>query len=132
MRVVKEHTLPTQDVKAGLRSLMSQYALPSIHSVAADLRPMSNQEATMAACAAIKQFTAALRTNDATEVENCFYAEQAFWKDQLALTWHLRTMISPNKIAKGLLETMALRKMSADFGIRGEANFVQAGPNLVS
>lgn len=111
---------------------MAQYALPNVHSVAKDLEPISSSETTSAARTILEQLTVALNANSMEELENCFFPEQAFWKDQLALTWHLRTFISPARIAKGLLETKHLREMTGNFEITGEAELVQAGPNLVS
>lgn len=120
------------DVKADLKCLMAQYALPSIHSLGPEFQAIDSLEATKTTCAVLKRLNAALETNDTEKLESCFFAEQAFWKDQLALTWHLRTFISRANIAKSLLETKALRKMTGKFEIEGEAEFIHAGPNLVS
>ncbi|THX94311.1 hypothetical protein D6D08_01703 [Aureobasidium pullulans] len=118
------------DVKADLKCLMAQYALPSIHSLGPEFQAIDSLEATKTTCAVLKRLNAALETNDTEKLESCFFAEQAFWKDQLALTWHLRTFISRANIAKSLLETKALRKMTGKFEIEGEAEFIHAGPNL--
>jgi hypothetical protein len=111
---------------------MAQYALPDVHSVTKDLDSMSSLEATSAARTALEQFNIALNANSTEQLEECFFPEQAFWKDQLALTWHLRTFISPAQIAKDLLETKNLRNITGSFETTGEAQFIQAGPNLVS
>lgn len=121
-----------QDAQPDLRSLMARYALPNVHSATKDLESMSSSEATSAARTVLEEVNVALKEKSAEELENCFFPEQAFWKDQLALTWHLRTFISPAQIAKDLLETQCLRKVTGSFEITGEANFIQAGPNLVS
>ncbi|KAH0370707.1 hypothetical protein KCU65_g2268, partial [Aureobasidium melanogenum] len=126
----EEHNSTTQDAQPDLRSLMAQYALPDVHSVTKDLDSMSSSEVTSAARNALEQFNTALHANNTEELEKCFFPEQTFWKDQLALTWHLRTFISAPQIATDLLETKKLRDITGDFEVRGEAQFVQAGPNL--
>lgn len=130
--VTEECKLPTQAAKADLRALMAQYVLPGINSIADNSQLMGTPDATMAACTALKRMNAALLADDAKELEKCFFTKQAFWKDQLALTWHLRTFISPANIAKGLLETRALRSMTGGFEIEGDAKFIQIGQDLVS
>ncbi|CAD0083690.1 unnamed protein product [Aureobasidium vineae] len=126
----EEQSLPAQDAKADLRSLMAEYALPKVDSVRTLSRSISSQETTTTALAVLKQFNAALEANDVEELGDCFFTKQAFWKDQLALTWHLRTFISPAKISKALLETSKLRSMTDGFIMEGGARFVQAGPSL--
>lgn len=111
---------------------MAQYALPNVHAATKDLKYMSSSEATSTARTALEQFNVAVYANNSEELEKCFFPEQAFWKDQLALTWHLRTFISAAQIAKDLLETKKLRNTTGNFEVRGEAQFLQAGPNLVS
>ncbi|KAH0269538.1 P-loop containing nucleoside triphosphate hydrolase protein, partial [Aureobasidium melanogenum] len=101
-----------------------------MYTVTKDLESMSSLEATSTARTALEQFDVALEANSTDELEKCFCPEQAFWKDQLALTWHLRTFISPAQIAKDLLETKNLRDITGSFEIIGEAQFVQAGPTL--
>ncbi|KAG9566874.1 hypothetical protein KCU71_g3187, partial [Aureobasidium melanogenum] len=130
MNNAEEQKSATQNAQPDLRSLMAQYALPNVHSVTKDLESMSSLEATSTARTALEQFDVALEANSTKELEKCFFPEQAFWKDQLALTWHLRTFISPAQIVKDLLETKNLRDITGSFEIIGEAQFVQAGPTL--
>jgi hypothetical protein len=65
-------------------------------------------------------------------LESCFYADQAFWKDQLALTYHLRTFKTPGVISASLLETKKLRSLSKGIAVDGAALFLPATPGLVS
>lgn len=65
-------------------------------------------------------------------LEACFYADQAFWKDQLALTYHLRTFKTPGVIAASLLETEKPRSISKGIAVDGVALFLPATPVLVS
>lgn len=130
MNNAEEHNSAPQDPQPDLRSLMAQYALPNVHAATKDLKYMSSSEATSTARTALEQFNVAVYANNSEELEKCFFPEQAFWKDQLALTWHLRTFISAAQIAKDLLETKKLRNTTGNFEVRGEAQFLQAGPNL--
>ena len=116
-------------VKGDLRKLMKQHALPVVAPVSPELGP---NEATQQALAVLQRFNIALAADDSDALKECFFADQAFWKDQLALTWHLRTFISPPKITSALLETKKQRKITGIFEIRGEASFAKIGPALVS
>ncbi|KAG9604984.1 hypothetical protein KCU77_g884, partial [Aureobasidium melanogenum] len=80
--------------------------------------------------AVISNLADAMALGDADAVESCFFAEQAFWKDQLAFTWHLRTFITPKHITRALLETQQLRYLTTQFELVGDADLVQIGPTL--
>lgn len=82
--------------------------------------------------AVISNLAEAMALEDAEALEHCFFAEQAFWKDQLALTWHLRTSITPKHIARALLETQQERYLATRFELVGDVDLVQIGPMLVS
>ncbi|KAL0261574.1 hypothetical protein SLS55_003004 [Diplodia seriata] len=85
---------------------------------------------TRQALAVLEPFNNALLANDAEGLKECFYADQAYWKDQLALTYHLRTFTGSDTIVASLLETKALRQITA--GIKLEtAKFIPATPTLV-
>jgi hypothetical protein len=111
---------------------MRKYALPVVTPVTAEAFSTDAVEATQRALEVLQEFNAALATNDAEALGSCFFAEQALWKDQLALTWHLRTFISPAKITSALLETKEQRSVTEKFEIRGQAQFALVGPTLVS
>ncbi|KAG9603388.1 hypothetical protein KCU77_g923, partial [Aureobasidium melanogenum] len=81
--------------------------------------------------AVISNLADAMALGDAEAVENCFFAQQAFWKDQLAFTWHLRTFITPKYITRALLETQHLRYLITQFELVGDADLVQVGPKLL-
>ncbi|KAK8040052.1 hypothetical protein PG993_008463 [Apiospora rasikravindrae] len=67
----------------------------------------------------------AVKAKDAGKLEQCFFLQQAYWRDQIALTWHLRTFSSRKTIAAGLLETTVLRGLVGDgFTIEGQAHFI--------
>lgn len=113
--------------KADLRKMCSRYPLPVI--APGTVEPMSSKEATKIATAVLKSFNDALSRGDAVTLESTFYSGQAYWKDQLALTYHMRTFTTPS-IAAALIETGKLRE-AGGFEIEGKAIFVQATPVLV-
>lgn len=117
--------------KADLRKLMSQHAIPIIPPGTVDLVSMGGEEPTKLALAVLKKLSAALAADDAEMLESCFLSEQAFWKDQLALTYHLRTFATPGVITSSLLETKSLRGLTEAFELKGKAHFVPATPVLV-
>lgn len=111
---------------------MKEHALPVVATVSAEFGTKDNFEVTQQALAVLQEFNAAVATDDAAALKSCFLTEQAFWKDQLALTWHLRTFMSPSRITSALLETKKQRDITGTFEIRGNADFARVGPSLVS
>ncbi|KAK8078268.1 FAD/NAD(P)-binding domain-containing protein [Apiospora saccharicola] len=69
----------------------------------------------------------AIKASDADKLEQCFFPQQAYWRDQIALTWHLRTFFNRHVIAARLLETEALRGVAGEgFQMEGHAHFIPA------
>lgn len=95
-----------------------------------DPASMAGDTATIEARAVLGQLNTALTNGDAEALTICFYTEQAFWKDQLALTYHLRTFSSPGVIAASLLETAKLRDLGRIEAV-GPALFLPVSPVLV-
>jgi hypothetical protein len=118
--------------RADLRKMMAQQPLPTLAPGLIDSSSMTSDEATSQARAVLDIFNAALAVDDAKTLESCFYADQAFWKDQLSLTYHLRTFKTPGIIAASLLETAKLRGISKGFEIDGSAMLLPVTPTLVS
>ncbi|KAL4736214.1 monooxygenase [Aspergillus similis] len=106
--------------------MMDQRPLPALTPGSIDPSFM-DEKATTYARAARDRFNVALAASDAEALESCFYAD-AYWKDQLALTWHLRTFRGPGTIAASLLETARLRGLPSGISIDGEAVFLPATP----
>lgn len=75
---------------------------------------------------------AALASNDAEKVAGCFFPEQAFWRDIVALTSHLRTFIQPGVVAAALLQLKGLRGIEGGIKISGDPHFVVMSPVMVS
>ncbi|KAL2839732.1 hypothetical protein BJY01DRAFT_250332 [Aspergillus pseudoustus] len=118
---------------ADLRKMMDENALPTLPLGLIDPSTMAGNAATTQARAVIDQLNTALTSGNAEAVKACFYAGQAFWKDQLVLTWHLRTFSGLDSIAASLLETTKLRNVSASsagFEVDGDAVFLPATPVL--
>lgn len=52
---------------------------------------------------ALTSLTGALRANDAAQLQSSFLGSQAYWRDLLAFTWHIRTFNDGPLIAPSLL-----------------------------
>ncbi|PYH35349.1 monooxygenase [Aspergillus neoniger CBS 115656] len=116
--------------RADLRRMMNQNPLPTLPLDLIDLSAMVGDEATIQARGVLGTLNSALATGDMKALEVCFYADQAYWKDQLALTWHLRTFSAPRTIAASLLETANLRNVFGGVEVDGAAVFLPATPVL--
>ncbi|GKT66337.1 flavin-containing monooxygenase protein [Colletotrichum tofieldiae] len=108
---------------------MAETPLPAIAEGTVDPAAMNRSMSTNLALDRTKKFREALKADDLTALESCFYAEQAYWKDQLALTYHLRTFQQAGAIAASLIETKKLRGVD-NMELDGEANFVSVSPTL--
>ncbi|KAL1629247.1 hypothetical protein SLS56_005470 [Neofusicoccum ribis] len=114
---------------ADLRKMMDQQPVPVVAPGTVDAASMAGEEPTKQAQAVLDAFNAALAADDAEALESCFFASQAYWKDALALTYHLRTFKDPGVIAASFLETKKLRGITD--GIKLEAaRFIPATPVL--
>ncbi|KAK8106988.1 monooxygenase [Apiospora kogelbergensis] len=89
--------------------------------------PISDEIAMAKARDVLERLNGAmLVTKDANDLEQCFFSEQAYWRDQIALTWHLRTFSNRRVIATSLLEMSSLRVADDGFKIDGHAHFIPA------
>ncbi|KAL9568744.1 hypothetical protein ACKAV7_007058 [Fusarium commune] len=77
----------------------------------------------------VKAFHEALKANDVEALQDCFFTDQAYWKDALAFTHHLRTFYTPSVITANLLETNKIRGPSIRWNMES-AVFVAATPVL--
>lgn len=94
---------------------------------------MSGDAPNQVAIKTLAALEAALAAHDATAVKNCFFPNQAFWRDLLALTYHLRTFAgTAGDVAASLVETTKLRGLNAGLKLSGTAQFIPATPALVS
>ncbi|KAK1655074.1 hypothetical protein BDP81DRAFT_308322 [Colletotrichum phormii] len=109
--------------------MMAEKPLPIITEGTIDHGSMDGDTPTKIASGLIERFTSALKASDVTALEDCFFAEQAYWKDQLALTYHLRTIQQAGIIASSLIETNNLRG-SEEIRLDGDASFSPITPTL--
>lgn len=96
--------------KGDLRQMLADNPLPSISADVVPQAPTAD-EATALAVAALDRLNAALTARDVKAVEACFFASQSYWKDNLALTYHLRTFSTAARVASSLVETAELRQV---------------------
>ena len=91
-------TLPSSDYPpaASLRTKLENYPLPVVAPGTVDPAALTGDILTKHALDVLATFNSALAANDSEALQNCFFAGQAYWKDALALTWHLRTFTSPD------------------------------------
>lgn len=116
---------------ADLREEMAKHPLPSIAPVIADLNVMTTEETTRQAEAVLDSLNSALQAESSSEVKGCFFSEQAYWKDCLAFTYHLRTFIGRDVAVASLRETAKLRGLPDGFKLE-KARFMPVTPTLVS
>lgn len=79
--------------------------------------------------AALDALGGALRAGDEALAAACFLSSQAYWRDILALTWHLRTLRDAPGIAPALLELSRRRGWDGTAALdRASAREVVLGP----
>lgn len=115
-----------------LRQMMAERPLPSIDPGL--VGAMNAEEAGRQADGVLAAFNAAAAAGSgaAEALEACFFPAQAFWRDQLALTYHLRTFFGPAVIAAAFLETRQLRGWPGGLRREGPAQLLAVSPVLVS
>ncbi|ETS86267.1 hypothetical protein PFICI_00095 [Pestalotiopsis fici W106-1] len=113
---------------ADLLAMMADRPLPLIGPEI--LETINADQAPAHAKQVLDEFNRALASNDVGRLASCFFEKQCYWRDQLALTWHLRTIESPRNCAASISETTALRGVPAGFTIKGAPQFIPAAPTL--
>lgn len=93
---------------------------------------MTGDAPTTQARAVLDSFNEALTSNDVEKLASCFYTEQAFWRDIVALTSHLRTFTTPRVVAAALLQMVSLRGLVGKIDLTGDAHFAVMSPVMVS
>ncbi|KAM5368983.1 hypothetical protein ACJZ2D_009292 [Fusarium nematophilum] len=112
-----------------LKQMLADQPVPVLAPETVDLVSLPGDAATREALAVLDAFNAALDADDVMALEKCFLTEQAYWKDALALTYHLRTFYGSGVIAANFLETKKLRGVVPEWKLEG-ATFVSATPVL--
>lgn len=106
--------------------------LPKIVPGTIDPAAMTSGMSAAYAKAALDALNAALASGDAARLAGCFYPEQAFWRDIVALTSHLRTFIQPRVVAAALLKLKSLREIEGEIELTGDPHFAVMSPVMVS
>ena len=125
--------LPTTEYppKADLRNDVSK-PLPTINAGTVDPASMTGDATTACVKAVLATFNAAIASNDVEKLASCFYSEQAYWRDTVALTSHLRTFETPRVVAAALLKMIRLQGLVGEFEVAREAHFAVLSPVMVS
>lgn len=119
-----------------LLKLMAENPLPqlptaTVAAATAAIEAGGPEAAAKQTEAAVEQLNTALAAGDTAALAAVF-AEQAFFRDQLVLTYETRTFSSPPLAAAALLETTRLRQLSpTGFAVQGPAIYIPALPTLV-
>lgn len=66
---------------------------------------------------ALHSLASALEANDVGAVKACFLTSQAYWRDLLAFTWHIRTLNNASAIAPALLHLKGQRSWAGGFAL---------------
>ncbi|KAK3400184.1 hypothetical protein B0T20DRAFT_391713 [Sordaria brevicollis] len=113
-----------------LREMFKKHPVPIIAPGTVDPASMAGDEATQQALAVVNAMNEALVAEDARSLEGLFFPGSAYWKDSLALTYHLRTFNGAGVVAAALLETKRLRGIESGIQLEGAAQFIPATPVL--
>ncbi|KAF5967510.1 putative flavoprotein involved in K+ transport [Fusarium bulbicola] len=114
---------------ASLLQLFDERPVPILSPKIVERTTFKDVDPSDQAAAVVVSFHDALRDNDIQALQDCFFADQAYWKDALAFTYHLRTFYTPSVIAPNLLETNKMRGPSMRWNMES-AVFVAATPVL--
>jgi hypothetical protein len=79
----------------------------------------------------IAEFSNALAGCDAAALRDLFFREQSYWRDSLAMTYHLRTFRDDNVIVHALLELNSKRRIRGASIIPGSPSLLSPSPTLV-
>jgi hypothetical protein len=115
----------------GLRTLFDEHPIPVLSPDTVSLISFGKHGELEQVSVVVDAFNEAVARNDIEALQTCFFTKQAYWKDSLALTYHLRTFRKPEVIAKNLIKTKEARRCEGAWKLEG-AVFVPATPVLVS
>lgn len=117
--------------KADLRNDIAK-PLPMVAPGTVDPAAMTAQAAATQAREVLAAFNLTLANKDTGALADCFLPEQAYWRDMVALTSHLRTFTGPGSIAAALLETTARCGVIGDIECTDKVQFAVVNPVMVS
>ncbi|KAI0135358.1 hypothetical protein F4814DRAFT_400697 [Daldinia grandis] len=105
--------------------------LPQVPPGTVNPAEMTEDTSNTEAKAVVNAFNEALLSNDAEKLASCFYTDQAYWRDIVALTSHLRSFSTPSVVAKALLHTKDLRGIAGNVELTGDAHFAAISPVMM-
>ena len=114
-----------------LRKTVAENPLPSIPPETFE-PSVTGEELTRQALSVITALNTALAAGDVEALERCFFPEQSYWKDQVALTYYMRTFRSPGVVAANLLAAQKARGIPGGFSLAGTPFVIPVSPTLVS
>ncbi|RKL37179.1 hypothetical protein BFJ72_g7835 [Fusarium proliferatum] len=115
---------------ASLLQLFDERPIPVLSPKIVEKISFEDVDPSDQATVVVKAFHDALRENDIQALQDCFFADQAYWKDALAFTYHLRTFYTPSVIVANLVETNEMRGPSMRWNMES-AVFVAATPQFI-
>ncbi|KXJ91814.1 monooxygenase [Microdochium bolleyi] len=118
--------------RGDLRKAYKAQPLPSV-SAETLAAAAGSGDPTRAAQHVLEQLDHAVSAGDAAALEALFLSPaegDAYWKDQVVLTSHLRTFHGPSAISKSLIQLVAQRGIDNGLQSSGKAVLLPVGPTL--
>jgi len=97
--------------------------LPKVTPGTVDPKSMIGTAPSIQATTILSAMNGALARDDVDKLASCFFAEQAFWRDIVALTSHLRTFSGCSVVATALRHLVELRGLKNKIQLIGKAKF---------
>ena len=132
MAAPERNTTGEYPLRTELRKTLAENPLPSISPDLLQSSSVSGDELTKQALVVIAALNAALVADDVEGLAQCFFPDQSYWKDQVAMTYHMRTFNSARVVAANLLATKKLRGVPKGFKLEGTPLVIPVSPTLVS
>ncbi|KAI5917447.1 hypothetical protein F4810DRAFT_704905 [Camillea tinctor] len=91
---------------------------------------MTDDQAATICFQVLRDLDAALASGSESDLEDCFYEQQAYWTDLLALTWNLRSIRGHEIVAHALRQMSQLRQIAYIAIIQGSSSVIKASSTL--
>lgn len=112
---------------------MAHKPIPQLAEGILRAEPAETQHAIVKARNVVGKLGTSCASCDEEALANCFFSTQAYWKDNLALTYHLRTFEGNKVVVSGLVQTSLLRGGIDHLElVESSVVFIPATPTLVS
>ncbi|KAK1750497.1 putative indole-3-pyruvate monooxygenase YUCCA4 [Echria macrotheca] len=123
-----EQTTVEYPQKVDLRRTLAQKPLPVIPPET--LASADSTKPREIAQAVLNTIENVLAADDVKKLQSCFLTEQAYWRDQVGLTYHIRTFSGAGVVAANLLETKKLRGIPEGLKLVGDPHVIPVSPVL--